>query len=100
MGMDVVWEGPGGPIAQIGDPESLLARAFEGIIGNPSFPTLARVDLYHRTELPSGDGLVREITILRDREPDPGVRAHLSRVLDLARRAAQDPATILRFEGD
>ena len=99
MGVDVAWEGTDGTIETIGDPEGLLASALQSLRCDEC-PTLQRIDIYHRAELPPGDALIHDMTRLRDRTPDPNTREHLSRVLSLIRRAASRPATTLTFMGD
>lgn len=99
MGVDVIWQGPNGVIEEIGDPDFIFARALEAM-PRGAFPTLDRIDLYKRTELPSGSALVHDITRLRDQTPDPSVRVHLSTLLSLFSRAALDRETSLVFEGD
>jgi len=100
MGVDVIWEGERGPIDEIGDRDGYLSSALATVIAKREFPTLSRIDLYGRTQITSTDGLVRELTALRDQENDVATREHLSRVLSLARKAAVEPATILNFVGD
>jgi hypothetical protein len=99
MGVDVAWEGTDGTIETISDPEGLLGSALESL-HRGECGTLQRIDIYHRAELPPGDALIDEMTLLRDRTPDPDTREHLSRVLSLFRRAATRPDTTITFMGD
>jgi len=99
MGVDVAWEGTDGTIETIGDPEGLLASALQSL-HRGECPTLQRIDIYHRTELPPGDALIGDMTRLRNRTPDADTREHLSRLLSLFRRAASRPETTLAFMGD